>query len=405
MSPPFQLAKIYTMRILYICGDQGIPAFGRKGASTHLREMIAALRQQGHEISLASADIAGDRRPEEDFPVVKLPKPKSRLLGLDGRYLTANHLAKSILKKAIEEIQPDGIYERSALYFNAGGQLAKKFGIPRILEVNALLSLEQKTRLHFPKLAWKYELDLLRKSQATAAISGYMARRLADFGCAPWRIRQFPMAVDPHRFRPPPDPEHRRQELDWSQDDIVLGYVGSMNSYHRPNWFMDLAEKILRRKQKGIRFLIVGGVAYKVQRHRSRLLKWVEEGLVHFTGSVPQSEMSSWLAAMNVVLVPGAAPQSTPTKIFEAAAVGRPVILPATEPIRELCGDDAPYLFKPNEYLSFEENVREFIAEPTIFDDQVQILREKVLQEHTWEKQAIAVTQWLEELNRYPGQN
>ncbi len=394
------------MRILYICGDQGIPAFGRKGASTHMREMIAAFRAQGHEICLACADIGGDRRPEEDFPLVKLPRPTSRVIGIDGRYLAGNTLARAVLKRTTLEFKPDAIYERSALYFNAGDWLARYFNLPRILEVNSLLSHEQIRRLHFPALAWKYELNLLRRSMATAAISNYMVRDLVQYGCDHGTVRAFPMAVDPRRFRPPADPLHRRRELNWSDGDIVLGYVGSMNSYHRPNWFMDLAEKILRRNENPrIRFLVVGGHPLKVQRHRSRLLRWVEEGRVHFSGSVPQSEMTSWLAAMDAVLVPGAAPQSTPTKIFEAAAVGRPVILPDTEPIQELCGADAPFLFRANDFRSFEDKVREFIATPNDFEVPTRCLRECVIAEHTWDHHARKLTDWFEEMAGHAEQN
>jgi len=363
-----------------------------------MREMIGAFRGLGHEVCLACADIAGDRRPEEDFPLVKLPRPASRLLGTDGRYLLANHLAKSVLKRVVYDFQPDAVYERSALYFSAGEWLSNRFKLPRVLEVNSILSHEQNQRLHLSSFAWKAELSLLRNSMATAAISGYMSRQLDALGCDPQRIRAFPMAVDPKRFRLPVDPEHRRHELQWPDGDIVLGYVGSMNSYHRPNWFMDLAEKVLRRSEKGVRFLIVGGTALKVQRHRSRLLRWVEQGLVHFTGSVPQAEMTGWMAAMNVVLVPGAAPQSTPTKIFEAAAVGRPVILPATEPIKELCGQEAHFLFRPNDFRSFEKKVREFITDPDDFTRPAAVLQRKIIAEHTWERHARDIVHWLTEL-------
>jgi len=388
------------MRILYLCGDQGIPAFGRKGASTHLREMIAALRSQGHEVLLAATDLSGDRRPDEDFPAIKLPSPRSKLLGIDGRYLLANVLSRSVLRRAVEEFQPEAIYERSALYFTAGEWLASRFDLPRILEINSFLSREQATRLHFPGLAWRAEQRLARNSRATAAISSHMKRQLIQLGCPAERVRPFPMAVDPARFHPIEDPDKRRRELGWDDGKLVLGYVGSMNTYHRPNWFTDLAEKLLRRGEEGIRFLVVGGSATKVQRHRSRLLPWVEQGLVHFTGSVPQAELAEWLAAMDCVLVPGAAPQSTPTKIFEAAAVGRSVILPATDPIKEICGKEAPFLFEPENFRDFEEKVRRFAADPKAFEEPAKGLHRKVHAEFTWSIQAERVVEWFEELKR-----
>lgn len=388
------------MRILYICGDLGIQAFGRKGASSHIREMIAAFRGEGHEVCLAAADLGGDRRADEDFPTVALPRPRSKAIGHDGRYLLANMRARAILRGAAESFKPEAIYERSALYFRAGEWLERQTGLPRILEVNALLSHEQSERLHFPSLAWKYEMELLRNARAIAAISGHLARRISEARVGNADVRPFPMAVDPARFHPVEGPNGHRARLGWGDDVIVLGYIGSMNTYHRPNWFMDLAEKILRREERQFRFLVVGGSPVKVQRHRSRLYKWVEQGLVHFTGTVPQVEIAEWIAAMDVVLVPGAAPQSTPTKIFETAAVGRPLIVPRTEPIEEICGVDSPALFRPDDFNDFEARVRDFAARRMVYESAARALHAKVATEHTWERHARALTRWFEELAR-----
>ncbi|MCC5874613.1 MAG: glycosyltransferase family 4 protein [Candidatus Sumerlaeia bacterium] len=387
------------MRILYICGDQGIPVFGRKGASTHMREMIAAFRRQGHEVCLASPDLSGDRREEEEFPLIELPAPKSRLLGKDGRYLYANIAARKVLLKAARDFKATVIYERSALYFLAGQWLMEQTGLPRILEVNTLLSRELAHRLHYPSVAEKFERKLILKAPAIASISNFMAQELeTEIGRPLNTTRAFSMAVDPERFKPTDDGGERRRQLGWSDKEIVLGFVGSMNEYHKPHWFTDLAEKKLRRGETNLRFVIVGGSTKKIERERNRLLKWVDEGLVHYTGSVPQGKMGGWLSMMDAVLVPGASPQSTPTKIFEAAAVGTPLLLPATEPIKELCGEDAPYLFQPEDFPAFEGKVREFCENPGKFVEPARKLHEKVVKECTWDNHAQGIIEWFREL-------
>lgn len=389
------------MKILYICGDQGIPVFGRKGASTHIREMIAAWQRAGHEIMLAAADTSGDRRPEETMPTVSLPAPRSRLMGHDGRYIVANLRAGSHLSDAARQFAPDAIYERSALYFTAGQSLAASLRLPRILEVNTLLAEEQSERLHFPALARRVERSLMRGARGIAAISSVMKRHLVEIGCEESRVRCFTMAVDPRRFSAENAASvDRRAELGWGSSDIVLGYVGSMNSYHLPNWYSDLAEKLLRRGESNVRFLIVGGSATKVERHRERLRPWVESGRVYYTGSVPQEDMGGWLMAMNAVLVPGASPQSTPTKIFEGAALGRTMLLPSTEPIKDLCGADSALLFRAGEFLAFEETVRRFCTNPAPFHEAAARLRETVLRDYTWDNHAHRLVEWFSELPR-----
>jgi glycosyltransferase involved in cell wall biosynthesis len=386
------------MRILYLCGDQGIPVFGRKGASTHIREMIAAWRRAGHEVMLAAPDLSGDRRPDESYPTFALPAPRSKLIGHDGRYLLANALSWGPLLQAAAEFRPDALYERSALYFTTGEKLAARLGVPRILEMNALLSEEQEERLHFPAVARRVEHRLARRAAGVAVISNVMKRMLVELGCEPERIRPFSMAVDPRRFQHLGDGSSIRARLGWPAEDVVLGYVGSMNSYHRPNWFMDLAEKMLRRGDRGIRFLVVGGSNSKVARHQERLRPWVKGGLVHFAGTVPQDDMAEWLLAMSAVIIPGASPQSTPTKIFESAALSRPLIMPATEPVIELTGPDSPFLFPPEDFRALETRVKCLIADPPRFTAEARRLHDVVLQDYTWDHHAAELVSWLERM-------
>ena len=42
------------MKILYLCPDLGVPVLGRKGASVHVRELVAAFGRAGHNVVLAA---------------------------------------------------------------------------------------------------------------------------------------------------------------------------------------------------------------------------------------------------------------------------------------------------------------------------------------------------------------
>jgi hypothetical protein len=56
------------MNIAYISADFGVPIFGHKGASVHVREMIAALRRAGHTVCVCSP--AMEREEDEAFLAV-----------------------------------------------------------------------------------------------------------------------------------------------------------------------------------------------------------------------------------------------------------------------------------------------------------------------------------------------
>lgn len=376
-------------RLLVVCGDHGIPAFGRKGASTHLREMIAAFRAEGAKVLLAASDPSGDRLAEEDFPVVALPRPRSKKLGMDGRYLLADWLSNSVLREAAMRFQPHAVYERSALYFGAGGRLARSLGCPRMLEVNTYLARELAPRLKFPALAARAEGRIIRGAAAIAAISGVMKERIVrDHGVPAGRIGVYTMAVDPEKFvRRGMGPERRRQA--GLPDGVpVLGLVGSMNHYHRPEWFFDLVEA-LHREDRPVAALVIGGSDRKAAPFRERLAAISPALPYHFTGPVPQADIPGWMEAMDAMAITGAAPQSTPTKLFEAAAMELPVIAPAEEPIRAVFArDDAPGLFDADSFEALAECARRWLDDAEPLRRDAGRLRGRILAEYTWRSHA-----------------
>ncbi|MBI5154064.1 glycosyltransferase family 4 protein [Candidatus Poribacteria bacterium] len=387
------------MRILYLCGDHGVPAFGRKGASTHMREMIAALRKAGHAIALAAADLSGDRRSDEDFPAFQLPRPAARWLGTDGRYLAADRLADGVLRDAAMRFEPDVLFERSALYFLAGERLARALGKPRLLEVNTILSEELAGRLHWPGWAARREAHLFRSADGVAAISGEMRKTLLErFDINPARVRTFTMAVDPERFHPRGRSGGIRQRLGIPYDLPVLGFVGSMNHYHRPGWFFDLVDTLLARGHH-LAAIAVGGAEAKTEKYRDRTKSGAGAPVVHVQGSVPQEELPDWLDAMDLVVVPGAAAHSTPTKIFEVAAMRIPLLLPDTTPIRELCGKEAVRLmFDERSFEALVALAESWLAEPEPIKAAAAALTSHVLGNCTWEAHARRLGEWYDNL-------
>ncbi|MEQ8819228.1 MAG: glycosyltransferase family 4 protein [Sumerlaeia bacterium] len=381
------------MRILTICGDHGVPVFGRKGASTHLREMIAALRRAGHDVALAAADLSGDRREDEDFRTFKLPRPTAKILGFDGRYIIADRFSDSVLREAAARFRPDAIYERSALYFQAGARMARAWKLPRILEVNTLLAEEMSTRLKFPRLAAKTEDRLLREAPGIAAISGVMARRLTEEkGVAADRIKVLTMAVDPQRFQNRGRRGVLRAKLGVEFDTPLIGYIGSMNHYHQPARFLELAQGA-REAERPAMFAMVGGSGAKVERYREEAAAFTGATRFHVEGPVPQEDLRDWIEALDLVVIPGAAPQSTPTKIFEVAAIGTPMLLPETEPIRELCAGAAEACVVGESELPAA--LERWFADRACLAEPARRLGERVRADYTWDHHARVVGDWF----------
>jgi hypothetical protein len=49
-----------VLKILYLCFDSGIPFWGSKGASIHIREFTKALKASGHDVDISVARLGRD---------------------------------------------------------------------------------------------------------------------------------------------------------------------------------------------------------------------------------------------------------------------------------------------------------------------------------------------------------
>ena len=152
------------MKILYLCPDLGIPVLGRKGASVHVRELVAAFGRAGHDVVLAAqmlnkspwekpaevtANLLQVRPAASATASVQALNEFNATLGIENslpgelRRILYNRELETELTRRFENDPPNFIYERASLYATAGAGLAKKFNVPLILELNAPLAVEQ----------------------------------------------------------------------------------------------------------------------------------------------------------------------------------------------------------------------------------------------------------------------
>jgi hypothetical protein len=66
------------MRILYLCPDLGIPVLGRKGASVHVRGLVAALCRAGHSVVLSAPLLNKSPWEEPASTEARLPTPAAQ---------------------------------------------------------------------------------------------------------------------------------------------------------------------------------------------------------------------------------------------------------------------------------------------------------------------------------------
>jgi len=387
------------MRILYISCDPGIPLNGRKGCSTHVRETCVSLQKAGHQVLVAIPFIGEDKFFSTPLNFVNLPLFCSKKLGFDIRLYLNNFYQWFTLKSIVKEFKPQAIYERYSLYSWVGSRIEKVFKIPRVIEINAPLAMQHRDRLRFPKIAQKFEEKILKSADAVIAISKPLKEYLVKIGVQESKITVMPIAVDPNLFNPLTDGNDIKKQLK-IENKTIFGYVGALNYYHGIDNLFLIADYFKRKKMSAV-VLVIGGEKKKIEKQKGKIKNLNLEDYIIFLGSVPYESLPKHIAVMDITIVSGHTPYASPTKLFEYAAMEKPIIAPDYIPIRAILdqGEESKYfIFDSNDIESLFEKIDHLYYHPEFRQILVKKIKNIVLQNHTWESNTEKVTKILEGL-------
>ncbi len=178
------------------------------------------------------------------------------------------------------------------------------------------------------RLVVKLELFLYRRARIVISVTHAFRQNLINRGINGDKIKVVTNGVDPSKFTPQPRDETLADALDL-RGKTVVGYVGTHGMAHALDKVLDAAE--LLRERDDIAFLFVGGGA---QREALELRSQTMAN-VRFLGTQPRERMASIWSVCDAALVPL---RDTPTfrtvipsKIFEAMAMGLPVLMALPE--------------------------------------------------------------------------
>ncbi len=310
------------MRIAYVCADPGVPAFGRKGCSVHVQEMLRAMLRAGHTVQMFARRLDGP--PPADLAAVNVHLlPALPQGGVEQRELGA-YEQNGDLARALDAAGPfELIYERHALWSFGAMELAARAGIPSVLEVNAPLIEEQRQHraLHHLELAESAAREAFQQARHIVAVSPPVAdyaRRLAPQHAA---IVVEPNGVDVARF------QRVAQSRPPTTTGVTIGFVGTLKPWHGVPLLLEAFAR-LAAGFPGVRLLIVGDGP-----ERTALQKQAADlgiaSLTKFTGAVDPANISALLVRMDLAVAPYprlADFYFSPLKVLEYMAAGRAVV-------------------------------------------------------------------------------
>jgi glycosyltransferase involved in cell wall biosynthesis len=323
------------MRVLYSHRIQS-----RDGQSVHVEQMVAALRQAGHEVLVVGPGFYQQAEFGAESRLVAWIRARLPAALGELAEVAYNVPAYRRLRRAARPFRPDIIYERYNLYYLAGALLARRLGVPFYLEVNAPIADERArfSRLRLRSLARRLEAWTWRAATRVVAVTGVLKAMIAAAGVAPERIEVVPNGIDPAAFANlPARPD--------APDPVVLGFVGFVRDWH------GLDAVIAAMAGYGgtprLDLAVVGDGPVRPALERQAAALGVADR-VRFTGLAPHADVPGLVAGFDIALQPRAVAYASPLKLFDYMAAGRAIVAPDQPNIREILTDgETALLFDP----------------------------------------------------------
>lgn len=241
----------------------------------------------------------------------------------------ASHPVLSALK--LRRSEYDVFYTRSRTSL----LLAASMGWPVLFETYRLLGQDSPTLIKlFAQLARQDSvLGIITHSKASL-------ESIASAGFPRHKLAAIHNGFDPRALQPPLTKSEARQRLGLPPDRPTVAYTGHVRRNKGIDAMLDVAALTSE-----VQYLIVGGLPDDLAELRANI---AERRLRNVTlvGWVPATELSPFLYAADVLMIPPSAKPLQqfgrtvlPMKVFSYLAAGRPIIAPALTDLQEVLTD------------------------------------------------------------------
>jgi glycosyltransferase involved in cell wall biosynthesis len=219
--------------------------------------------------------------------------------------------------------------------------------------------------------------NILPRIRGIITVTEYYRQELVkEWGLPESSVITAPDAVDVKRFALALSRQEARSNLDLPHDRTLVVYTGT-----------DIAWKGLGVLREAITSLPENYlVAFVGNIEPGRVVD--EKAL--FPGFRPRSEIPLWLAAADMLMLAGTATSTSssrytsPMKLFEYLAAGRPIVASDLPSFREVVNEEVAYFFAPDDPQSLAEVLCRVASDPQ--REEVATRARVLADRHSWEK-------------------
>jgi glycosyltransferase involved in cell wall biosynthesis len=176
---------------------------------------------------------------------------------------------------------------------------------------------------------------LWNRADHVLPVTGVLARIVADHGVPNQRITVIPNGINPEHFAAMPDTMAAKSALGLPPR-LVLGFTGFIRGWNAVHRLVDFVA--LHQARFDLHILVVGdGPAREALEEHARA-RGVADRLT-IAGIVAREDVARHVAAFDIAVLPGLTPYSSPLKLFEYLQLGRAIVAPDTDNVREILTD------------------------------------------------------------------
>ena len=392
-----------AMKIGYICSDIDIPLYGDEGCSIHVRDFTDALVDIGHDVFLVCAslgdqnDLKTKARVHEVQPqgmnragwnlVEEEPLIQDHHLERDLRSVIYNSWLAIEGRSIIEREQPDFLCERYSLFGWGGIDLARRYGIPLILEVNDPLCREQAgyEKFTLTTTAERMEKEIICGADAIVAVSEWVGAWAISLGASERNVHEIPNGVKGNLFAENVSGQQVRERYSLN-GKRVIGFLGSFQPWHDVRGLLEAFSRLYRKDTELRLFLVGNGDG------RSSLDETIKRfGLseaVKFTGNISHDQVPDYLAAIDVAVAPYDWKEDfygSPLKLLEYMAAGKPTVAAAIGQIGKVIDHGKTgWLYPSGNLEKLAEALTTVLYSPQLSSALGRAARKQVLTNYTW---------------------
>jgi glycosyltransferase involved in cell wall biosynthesis len=371
--------------VIYLRVDPTLKWLGAQvgGAATHTSGVINGLIDNGVAVQALAAErpLGVERAGFQEVPV-------RRVLDV-ARGLTYADYSDAMLTMA-GSLQADFVYQRHQMGAYAGLALARRLGVPLVLEFNGPEIWVERNwrsgRLLFAGRLEQLEQRNLKDASLVVVVSAPLRDYVLAHGVAPERVLVNPNGVDVAALAPYREltPGQWRERLGLP-DRPTVGFIGTFGLWHGVKLLPSLIEAVPKAH-----WVLIGGGGL-LEEVREEINARGLSARVTLTGVLERPQALQLLSCAEVCVSPhvpnpdGSPFFGSPTKLFEYMGLQRAIVASDLDQIGEVIEDGrSGLLCPPGDVAAAAASVQRLLADDSLRGQLAEGALVRAQSEYTW---------------------